>query len=74
MRTFAPDLFAGQRFAVVGLGKNGLPAAEALLAMGAEVVAWDDSEKARAAVNTVANNIVMAGEGPPPTTSSRQAA
>ena len=38
-----PDLFAGRRFAVVGLGRNGLPAANALAAMGAEVVAWDDA-------------------------------
>lgn len=49
MSTFPPDLFKGQRFAVVGLGKNGLPAARALVAMGAEVVAWDDGEPARAA-------------------------
>ena len=35
--------FAGRRFAVVGLGRNGLPAARALHAMGAEVVAWDDN-------------------------------
>ena len=46
---FAPGLFAGRRYAVVGLGANGLPAAHALRAMGAEVVAWDDSEAARAA-------------------------
>ena len=47
MTGFSPTLFAGQRFAVVGLGKNGLPAAQALLAMGANVVAWDDSPVAR---------------------------
>ncbi|MBV8397314.1 MAG: UDP-N-acetylmuramoyl-L-alanine--D-glutamate ligase, partial [Acetobacteraceae bacterium] len=47
MSTFAADLFAGKRFAVVGLGKNGLPAARALAAMGAEVTAWDDSETVR---------------------------
>ncbi len=47
MSGFPATLFAGQRFAVVGLGKNGLPAAHALLAMGAEVVAWDDTEAAR---------------------------
>jgi UDP-N-acetylmuramoylalanine--D-glutamate ligase len=46
--SFAPDIFAGQRFAVVGLGRNGLPVARALLAMGADVVAWDDDEAARA--------------------------
>ena len=49
MSGFPDTLFAGQRFAVVGLGKNGLPAAYALRAMGAAVVAWDDSEQARAA-------------------------
>ncbi len=46
---FPPDIFAGQRFAVVGLGRNGLPAAQALLAMGADVVAWDDKAAAREA-------------------------
>ena len=42
-------VFAGQRFAVVGLGKAGTPAAAALTAMGAEVFAWDDGPAARAA-------------------------
>jgi UDP-N-acetylmuramoylalanine--D-glutamate ligase len=46
--SFAPDIFAGQRFAVVGLGRNGLPVARALVAMGAAVTAWDDTEAARA--------------------------
>jgi UDP-N-acetylmuramoylalanine--D-glutamate ligase len=46
---FPNTIFAGQRYAVVGLGKNGLPAARALRAMGAEVVAWDDNAHARAA-------------------------
>ena len=50
MTGFPSTLFAGKRFAVVvGLGQNGRPAANALLAMGAEIVAWDDSETARAA-------------------------
>ena len=44
---FPRTLFAGQRYAVVGLGKNGLPAAHALRALGAEVVAWDDRKDAR---------------------------
>ncbi|MDT7950582.1 MAG: UDP-N-acetylmuramoyl-L-alanine--D-glutamate ligase [Acetobacteraceae bacterium] len=35
-------VFAGERYAVVGLGRNGLPVARALIAMGAEVAAWDD--------------------------------
>lgn len=47
MSAFPPDLFAGKRFAVVGLGRNGLPAAQSLAAMGADVVAWDDSAAAR---------------------------
>ena len=41
--------FAGQKFAVVGLGRNGLPVARALLGMGAVVGAWDDQATARAA-------------------------
>jgi UDP-N-acetylmuramoylalanine--D-glutamate ligase len=49
MSGFADTVFAGQRFAVVGLGRNGLPAARALRAMGAEVTAWDDSPAAREA-------------------------
>jgi UDP-N-acetylmuramoylalanine--D-glutamate ligase len=47
--SFSPTTFAGERFAVVGLGRNGLPAAVALRAMGADVVAWDDTERARTA-------------------------
>ncbi|MBW4021924.1 MAG: UDP-N-acetylmuramoyl-L-alanine--D-glutamate ligase [Proteobacteria bacterium] len=47
--TFPSTLFAGQRFAILGLGRNGLPAARALRAMGAETVLWDDGEAARAA-------------------------
>jgi UDP-N-acetylmuramoylalanine--D-glutamate ligase len=43
------DLFAGRRYAVVGLGRNGLPVAHSLLAMGAEVAVWDDRADARAA-------------------------
>ncbi len=46
---FPADIFAGQRFAVVGLGRNGLPAALALRAMGAELIAWDDAAAARTA-------------------------
>ncbi|MGI4976506.1 MAG: UDP-N-acetylmuramoyl-L-alanine--D-glutamate ligase [Janthinobacterium lividum] len=44
---FPPALFAGRRFAVLGLGRNGLPAARALRAMGAAVGVWDDGEAAR---------------------------
>ena len=47
--SWSPTLFAGKRFAVVGLGRNGLPAARTLVAMGAQVTVWDDKEPARAA-------------------------
>ena len=43
------DLFVGRRYAVVGLGRNGLPVAQALLAMGAEIAVWDDRADARVA-------------------------
>ena len=54
MSTFSPALFRGKRFAVLGLGKNGAPAALALHAMGAEVVAWDDNAASRDALTAVA--------------------
>ena len=47
MNAFPATLFAGEAFAIVGLGRNGLPVARALRAMGADVTAWDDSEFAR---------------------------
>ena len=40
--------FAGQRFAVLGLARSGAAAAEALIASGAEVIAWDRQPHARA--------------------------
>ena len=55
MSTFSPTVFSGKRFAVVGLGKNGLPVALGLRSMGADVVAWDDNPAARqAAVDAMA--------------------
>lgn len=62
MSAFPPDLFAGKRFCVVGLGKNGLPAARALAAMGASVEAWDDNAAARAAADGVRLRDPSAGE------------
>ena len=62
MSEFPSDLFAGKRFYVVGLGKNGLPAARALTAMGAEVFAWDDNEGARASAEGVALRDPTAGD------------
>jgi UDP-N-acetylmuramoylalanine--D-glutamate ligase len=55
---FPAHIFAGSRFAVVGLGRNGLPAARALRAMGADVTVWDDSETAR--VQAAAEGFVVA--------------
>ncbi len=41
-------VFAGRRYAVLGLARSGAAAAEALLASGAEVIAWDRQDVARA--------------------------
>ena len=48
MSGFSPTLLQGQRYAVVGLGRNGTPAAAALAVMGAEVAVWDDKPELRA--------------------------
>ncbi|MBT6531774.1 MAG: UDP-N-acetylmuramoyl-L-alanine--D-glutamate ligase [Marinovum sp.] len=40
---------SGLKVAVLGLGRSGLSAARALIAGGAEVLAWDDGEQARGA-------------------------
>ena len=53
-------LFAGRRYAVLGLGRNGLPAARALAAMGAHVTAWDDNEAARASLASQAAGVLEA--------------
>ena len=42
-------VFAGERYAVVGLGRNGAPVADALAAMGARVAVWDDRAEVRLA-------------------------
>ncbi|HZK91335.1 MAG TPA: UDP-N-acetylmuramoyl-L-alanine--D-glutamate ligase [Stellaceae bacterium] len=42
--------FKDRKTAVLGLARSGLAAAQALAAGGAEVLAWDDSEKTRNAV------------------------
>jgi UDP-N-acetylmuramoylalanine--D-glutamate ligase len=44
---FPSTLFAGSRFAILGLGRNGLLVARALRAMGAETLLWDDGAPAR---------------------------
>ena len=50
-------VFKGRKIAVFGLGLSGLAAARSLLAGGAEIVAWDDSETVRAAAS--AENIPL---------------
>jgi UDP-N-acetylmuramoylalanine--D-glutamate ligase len=44
--------FAGKHYAVYGLARSGLATAEALLASGAKVTAWDDKEEARRALSS----------------------
>ncbi|MBU3077772.1 UDP-N-acetylmuramoyl-L-alanine--D-glutamate ligase [Sphingomonas quercus] len=44
-------IFAGRRFAVLGLARSGIATVEALAAFGAEVVAWDGKAEARARVD-----------------------
>jgi UDP-N-acetylmuramoylalanine--D-glutamate ligase len=46
----ASPAFAGKRFAVLGLARSGRAVVEALAASGADVMAWDQSEAARAAI------------------------
>lgn len=62
-----PPLFAGRRFAVLGLGRAGLAAARRLSAWGATVTAWDDGadarEAARASGITLAEPEQMPGAG-----------
>jgi UDP-N-acetylmuramoylalanine--D-glutamate ligase len=43
----ASPAFAGRKYAVYGLARSGLATVEALLASGAEVMAWDQNEAAR---------------------------
>ena len=42
--------FAGKRYAVLGLARSGAATVEALLGSGAQVVAWDEAEGARASL------------------------
>lgn len=39
--------FSGKRYAILGLARSGLAAAEALLASGAEIIVWDRQDVAR---------------------------
>jgi UDP-N-acetylmuramoylalanine--D-glutamate ligase len=44
---FPANIFAGRRYAVVGLGRAGIAAMRALTGMGAMVTGWDDAAFAR---------------------------
>jgi UDP-N-acetylmuramoylalanine--D-glutamate ligase len=44
------SVFAGKRYAVLGLARSGLATVDALAASGAWVIAWDSREEARALV------------------------
>ena len=46
--------FQDRKFAILGLARSGLSAARALVAGGAEVLAWDNDEGARAKVTDIA--------------------
>ena len=43
-------VFAGRKYVVLGLARSGLASVEALVASGADVLAWDNRAEARAAV------------------------
>jgi UDP-N-acetylmuramoylalanine--D-glutamate ligase len=43
-------VFAGKRYAVLGLARSGMTAAESLLASGAQITAWDTREEPRRAL------------------------
>ena len=44
------EVFAGKRYAVLGLARSGRATVDALLASGASVVAWDENEEVRAQI------------------------
>lgn len=46
--------FANRKFALLGLARSGLASARALAASGAQLLAWDNSEQARAAAADIA--------------------
>ena len=62
MSDFRP--FAGERIAVLGLGKAGLPAAARLAAWGADVTCWDDRAGGRAAAEAAGFTLRDPAAGP----------
>lgn len=59
-RPFPADLLARRRFAVLGLGRNGGAAVDALLAMGASVQAWDDRNPTHPAASPAQDRLTLA--------------
>jgi len=57
----------GKRFAVLGLARSGAASVRALVAGGAQVVAWDGKEEARAALLSPSPSGEGLGVAPPPT-------
>ncbi|MET1111682.1 MAG: UDP-N-acetylmuramoyl-L-alanine--D-glutamate ligase [Allosphingosinicella sp.] len=51
----ASPAFAGRKYAVYGLARSGLATVEALLASGAEVMAWDQNEAACEKIRQLGN-------------------
>ena len=64
------EAFRGKRFAVLGLARSGLATVRALVASGAEVVAWDEREEARASLSLSPSGERL-GEGATPQTPSQ---
>jgi UDP-N-acetylmuramoylalanine--D-glutamate ligase len=78
----ASPAFAGKSYAVLGLARSGLATVEALLASGAQVMAWDSKQEARAQLlpgtgrgtagmavegaQHLARHALHASHGPPP--------
>ena len=61
MSAFTP--FSGERIALVGLGRAGLPAARRLAEWGAEVTCWDDRPEGRAAAEVAGLAVANPAEG-----------
>jgi UDP-N-acetylmuramoylalanine--D-glutamate ligase len=58
------SLWRGKRYAVLGLARSGLATVDALLASGAEVVAWDANARARAALAPLHDFVEGSGVAP----------
>ncbi|WP_313807940.1 UDP-N-acetylmuramoyl-L-alanine--D-glutamate ligase [Sphingobium sp.] len=57
------DVFAGKRYAVLGLARSGLATVECLAGSGAQVVAWDGREEAREAAVDAVQKLSVEVEG-----------